>query len=224
MIVLVVHGTRDPAGARVVRELADLVRVNGVRVRVAYADVRGPDVTTVLNSLAEPAVVIPAFLAAGYHVRTDIPAQIAASEHPQVTLAEPFGPAPELIGVLRDRLLGAGYRAGDGVVLAAAGSRDRRALLDVHDAAYALGARLGTPVRVGYAATASPSTTDAVAELRVRCGRVAVASWLLAPGLFHSHVLGSGAEIVADPLGAHPGVGRLVLRRYGDARRLARVA
>lgn len=95
MIVLAAHGTRDPAGAVVVAELAGLVRSRGVPVRVAYADVREPDVTTVLDSLGgRPAVVVPAFLAAGYHVRADIPAQVAASGHPAVTVAAPSAPPP----------------------------------------------------------------------------------------------------------------------------------
>ncbi|HET6499904.1 MAG TPA: CbiX/SirB N-terminal domain-containing protein, partial [Amycolatopsis sp.] len=81
VLVLVAHGTRAPEGARVVEELACRVRAEaGVSVRVAYADVRQPDVTTVLDSIrGHQAVVIPAFLAAGYHVRVDLPAQIEAS-------------------------------------------------------------------------------------------------------------------------------------------------
>lgn len=57
-----------------------------------------------------------------------------------------------------------------------------------------------------------------VAEVaREAGGRVAVASWLLAPGLFQRRVQDSGADVVADPLGAHPRVADLVLRRYFTA-------
>lgn len=221
MIVLAAHGTRDPQGARVIEELADRVRAETpVPVRVAYADVRQPDVTTVLDSVrGYQAIVVPAFLAAGYHVRTDIPAQIAASGHRNVLLADAFGPAPELVGVMRDRLEWAGYRQGDAVVLAAAGSSDPRALAEVRYAADTLSAMLGTSVRVGYAATAQPSIADAVAHARGRGRRVAVASWLLAPGLFQRKVLDAGADVVADPLGAHPDVVDLVLARYQQAQR-----
>lgn len=221
MIVLVAHGTRDPEGARVVEALAGRVREQaGVPVRVAYADVRGPDVTSVLDSVrGQRAVVIPAFLAAGYHVRTDIPARIAASEHDDVVLAQPFGPASELVDALRDRLDWAGYRAGDAVVLAAAGSRDPRALAEVRLVADELSAQLGTRLRVGYAATAQPSIADAVSLARGRGRRVAVASWLLAPGLFHRKATESGADVIAEPLGPHPGVVDLVLLRYQEALR-----
>ncbi|GAB2753735.1 sirohydrochlorin chelatase [Amycolatopsis magusensis] len=213
MIVLVAHGTRAAAGVRVISELAELVRERvAVPVRVAYADVLQPDGTTVLAEASGPAVVVPAFLASGYHVRTDIPAQIEASGHPAVTVTPAFGAAPELIDVLESRLLDAGYREGDAVVLAAAGSSDPRALSEVRVAARALRARLGVPVRVGFAATARPSIAEVVASLGV--SRVAVASWLLAPGLFHRRLVDSGAAVVADPLGAHASVADLVVRRY----------
>jgi sirohydrochlorin ferrochelatase len=222
VIVLAAHGTRDPAGAWVIEELAERVRARsrGIEVRVAYADVRAPDVTSVLAGVRDRGVVVvPAFLAAGYHVRVDIPSQVAASGHPDVTIARLFGPAPELVGATAERLTAAGYRCGDSVVLAAAGSHDPQALSDVRAAARALAVRLGTPVRVGYAATASPTVADAVDQAR---GRVAVASWLLAPGLFQRRVADSGADVVTTPLGTHPAAADLVLRRYAAAVRTSR--
>jgi Uncharacterized conserved protein len=224
VIVLVAHGTRDPAGPLVTEELAEGVRaaLPGVRVRVAYADVRSPNVTEVLVESTEPVVVVPAFLASGYHVRTDIPEQIAASGRRDVVLADAFGPAPELVAVMIERLRTAGYAEGDRVVMAAAGSSDPRAMVDVHDAAYALGVRLGAPVRVGYAATARPAIADAVSGVRDAAGpgsRVAVASWLLAPGLFQRKLDATGADVVAGPLGAHPRVVDLVVRRYTESLR-----
>ncbi|SFB51332.1 Sirohydrochlorin ferrochelatase [Amycolatopsis marina] len=232
MIVLTAHGTRDPAGPLVIERLAELVRRSGVPVRVAYADVREPDVTSVLRDAGDyrgPVVVVPAFLASGYHVRTDIPAQIAAARdlrRRDVLLAKAFGPAPELVEVLRRRLLAAGHRDGDAVVLAAAGSSDPRALSEVESVAPALANCLRTPVRIGYAATAEPGIADAVRAARRPGGRVAVASWLLAPGLFQRRVDAAGADVVAGPLCAfaaaggpevHPGVAALVLRRYSAA-------
>ncbi|GHF77349.1 sirohydrochlorin ferrochelatase [Amycolatopsis bartoniae] len=223
MIVLAAHGTRDPAGPRVITRLAARVQAEvGVPVRVAYADVRQPDLTSVLRSVRGPAVVVPAFLASGYHVRVDIPAQIEASGHRNVVLTEAFGPAPELVGALRERLVAAGYRRGDAVVLAAAGSSDRRALAEVRTVADALGSVLDSPVRIGYAATASPSVAEAVASYGKR--RVAVASWLLAPGLFQRRLDEAGADVVAAPLGVHAGVVELVVRRYRQAVRGALAA
>lgn len=228
-LVLAAHGTRDPAGAVVIDELAAAVRAArpGLRVEVAYADVRGPSVTEVLAAhRSAPVVVVPAFLASGYHVRVDVPGQIAASRHPSAVLADALGPAPELLAALVARLRAAGYRPDDRVVLAAAGSSDPRALVDVHDVAYSLGVRLGSPVRIAYAATATPSVTDAVASIRAADARarVAVASWLLAPGLFQRRLDACGADVVAAPLAAHRGVVDVILQRYAAASRVLAAA
>lgn len=224
MIVLVAHGTRDPAGPEVTERLAEAVRAHGVPVRVAYADVRDPDVTSVLRAVPGPAVVVPVFLAAGYHVRVDIPAQIAASGHPDVVITAPLGPAPELVRLAAHRLRAAGYRRGDAVVLAAAGSGDRAALSDVDTAARGIGRELGVPVRIAFAATARPPVAEVVAELRGAGKRVAVASWLLAPGLFQRRVAAAGADVLAEPLGADTAVAELVVRRYRLLRAAVRAA
>lgn len=221
-LVIAAHGTRSPAGAATVHDLADQVRdlLPELAVRVAFADVRQPDVTTVLRAVRGRVVVVPLFLAGGYHVRVDVPAQLAASGRDAV-LTPHLGPAPGLIAAMHERLRTAGWRPGDTVVMAAAGSSDPRALADVRRAAALLGARTGGVVRVGYAATAEPRIADVVAAAP---GRVAVASWLLAPGLFHRAVADCGADIVAAPLGAHPRVAELVVRRYAEARAYARAA
>ncbi len=195
-----------------VEQIAALVRSHLVDVRVAYADVRQPDVTTVLRGIPGPVVIVPAFLASGYHVRVDIPARIAASGHPDVVLTEPIGPA--LVPALFSRLVEAGWQPGSPVVLAAAGSSDPRALADVRRVADALALRVNVPVAIGYA-SAAPCIAEVVGAVS---GRVAVASWLLAPGLFHQAVSCSGAEVVAAPIGAHQRVVEAVLLRYFEAR------
>ena len=48
--------------------------------------------------------------------------------------------------------------------------------------------------------------------------RVAIASWLLAPGVFHTRLTDAGADVVAAPLGAHPDVVAAVVARYRAAR------
>jgi sirohydrochlorin ferrochelatase len=218
-LVIVAHGTRDPAGARVAARLTDAVRaaLGGVRVELAFADVRGPTVADVLGALPGPVVVLPAFLAAGYHVRVDLPEQLAG--FPGAMLATPLGPSRAMVAAVHDRLVEAGYRRGDRVVLAAAGSSDPLAHADVRHAALRLSARLDTEVHIGYCATAEPRLPQAIAQLP---GRVAVASWLLAPGLFHRTAAESGADVVSAPIGAHPLAVDLIVRRYratGAARR-----
>ncbi|TWP49330.1 sirohydrochlorin chelatase [Lentzea tibetensis] len=206
-LVLVAHGTRHPGGAVVIEEIAAGLRsCVDVPVVVAYADVAQPDVTSVLDG---PAVVVPAFLASGYHVRVDIPQQIALSGRSDVVLAPALGPDPLVVSAVCSRLREAGHRRGDAVVLAAAGSSDQRALADVQAAA-----RLLRASGVGYVATASPRVPDVVSGLH---GRVAVASWLLAPGAFHGSLASCGADVVSEPIGAHPLVVEALLRRYHAA-------
>ncbi|GAA1389488.1 sirohydrochlorin chelatase [Pseudonocardia kongjuensis] len=220
-LLLVAHGSRSDAADAVIRSLADAVAARGPRVEICYVDVRGPkvvDAVIALRDAGEPgAVVVPAFLAAGYHVRIDLPAQLAdAGADPARFRTTPsMGPDPLLAAAALDRLRAAGYRDGDAVVLAAAGSSDPAAVAQVRLAAGMLSRLVGRRVRVGFAATGTPTVSALVEGLR-QAGerRVAVASWLLAPGVFQDRLLGSGADVVADPLGVHDDVVRAVLDRY----------
>jgi sirohydrochlorin ferrochelatase len=203
------HGTRDPAGVAVARQLLDAVgvRLPGRAVRLAFVDVLGPAVREVVAAAPGSVTVIPAFLTCGYHVRTDVPQEVVASGRQDVTVTAALGPHPLLVSAMAGRLRAAGWRPGDAVVLAAAGSSDERAVADVRAAAVQLSAELRCRVRVGFVATAGPSVTALVAGLRAAgAPRVAVASWLLAPGLFHRRLARTGADVVAAPLGAHPDV------------------
>jgi len=203
-LVLVAHGTRDPAGAETTETLADLVREWVPDVRVAYADVHQPDVTSVLREVDGPAVVVPAFLAAGYHVLIDIPEQLRAAGVPAV-ITPHLG--ADLVPVARQRLLEAGWRPGQRIVLAASGSSDPQARDEVRAAARKLGAS-----DVGFVATSEPALADVLTR------DAAVASWFLAPGLFHRRAVDSGARVVAAPLGAHPAIAQLIVCRYATVR------
>ena len=60
---------------------------------------------------------------------------------------------------------------------------------------------------------------DAVSELRRRgARRIVLASYLLADGLFQDRLRDSGADLVADPLGTHPAMVRLIANRFKRAR------
>jgi sirohydrochlorin ferrochelatase len=82
-----------------------------------------------------------------------------------------------------------------------------------------MSALIGDRVELAYAATGTPRVHDAVADLRRRGSqRVAVASYLLADGLFQDRLRHSGADLVADPLGSHPAMARLIANRFKRAR------
>ncbi|MBO0856109.1 MAG: sirohydrochlorin chelatase [Nocardia sp.] len=224
-LVLVAHGTRSAKGVRTIAELAEAVEREmlrgGVRVpiRTAFVDVLGPTPAQVLRELKDtPAVVVPAFLASGYHVYQDVPREVADSDHRDVVVTAAMGPDPILARVQRMRLREAGFRDGDAVVFGAAGSSDARARHDVRKAAALLGAELGLRVPAAAIATGEPRVPDVVASLRESgARRVFVASYLLADGLFQQRLHDSGADGVADPLGIHPAIVRLLLERYRTA-------
>ncbi|MGH3799851.1 MAG: sirohydrochlorin chelatase [Pseudonocardiaceae bacterium] len=208
-VVVAAHGTRDPAGVAVARQLVAALRARlpDRPVLLAFVDVLGPGVREVVDGAPGPVTVVPAFLTSGYHVRTDVPRAVAATGRRDVTVTAALGPHRLLVGAMGDRLRAAGWCRGDTVVLAAAGSSDQRAVADVRAAAGQLSAELGRRVRVGFVATGAPGVSALVAGLRAAgAPGVAVASWLLAPGLFHRRLASAGADVVAEPLGVHPAV------------------
>ncbi|MGH3866372.1 MAG: sirohydrochlorin chelatase [Pseudonocardiaceae bacterium] len=208
-VVVAAHGTRDPAGVAVARQLVATLRVRlpGRPVLLAFVDVLGPGVREVVAGAPGPVIVVPAFLSSGYHVRIDVPREVAATGRQDVTISAALGPHPLLVDAVADRLRAAGWRCGDAVALAAAGSSDPRAMDDVWVAACQLSDKVDSQVRVGFVATGAPRVVPLVAELRAGGeSRVAVVSWLLAPGLFYSKIVSTGADMVAAPLGAHPEV------------------
>jgi sirohydrochlorin ferrochelatase len=164
-------------------------------------------------------IVVPAFLSRGYHVTSDIPTHVDASGHPDVTVTEALGPGPQLVRVLADRLIESGWRDDDSVILAAAGTSDPAAQRDLHTMATGLSAITGSRVELAFAATGTPRVPEAVESLRQRgARRVVVASYLLSEGLFQDRLRDSGADVVTEPLGTHPGLVRLIANRFSRAR------
>lgn len=218
--LLVAHGTRKQRGVTMVGNIAEQVSaVLGQHVHVAFVDVLGPTPSEVLASLDGPVTAVPAFLSRGYHVTTDIPEHVQASGHPDVTVTEALGPGPQLVRVLADRLVESGWRRDDSVVLAAAGTSDPGAQRDLHTMATWLSATTSSRVELAFAATGTPRVADAVDAMRRRgARRVAVASYLLAEGLFQDRLRDSGADVVTEPLGTHPGLVRLIASRFRRAR------
>lgn len=221
-LILTAHGTRRPAGVTMIGDLAARVgELLDRNIAVAFVDVLGPTPSEVLSAAqarGEPAIVVPAFLSRGFHVRSDLPAHIEASGHPNVVVTPALGPGPGIARIVYQNLWETGWQSGDSVILAAAGTSDRRARADLVLAATLLSTLTGSPVDLGFAATGTPTIRDAVAAARRRgARRVVVASYLLADGLFQERLDGCGADLVTRPLGTHPGLARLVADRFRDA-------
>ena len=131
VLVGVAHGSRDPAAQRTVEALLDAVRERGpdLDVRVAYVQNAEPDLPSVLAGRPAPArsssrCCSPAATTwrstSGEGRRPPAPPSPARS-----------GPTRALAAALADRLAEAGAPRDAPVVLAAAGSSDPAAVLDV---------------------------------------------------------------------------------------------
>lgn len=151
-LVLVAHGTRKQSGVALIADIAAQVSTVLDRpVRVAFVDVLGPTPAEVLGATRHRStVLVPAFLARGYHVHSDIPAHIDASGHDDVVVTRALGPDPALVRALVDRLVESGWRPDDSVILAAAGTSDPRAMRDLHTTATWLSATIGSRVELAF--------------------------------------------------------------------------
>lgn len=216
------HGTRSPEGQATIRALLDAVRraAPDLEVREAYVDVHGPTLDEVVAGVAPgqgvSAVVVPLLIAGGYHVYHDI--ATAIEERDDIVATGALGPDTRLVDVVMQRLREAHVPAEATLVLAAAGSSDPRSQADTAQMAELMRGAWGGPVRVGFAAGHEPSVADAVRAARENGEdeTVAIASLLLAPGVFQTRLHESGADLVTGPLAPHPDIVSIVLDRYAS--------
>lgn len=241
-LVLAAHGTADPAGQAVIHDLAAAAQARlGVPVHPGFVDVCAPTLTQALAGLVAP-VVVPAFLTSGYHVGHDVP--LAAARVPDALVTPAFGAAPEVVEALAARLREAsGGRVEAPVAMVAAGSTDPAARGEVDLAAARLGALVGRPAVAGFLTGPGPTAHEAIhaaialaagtgepgdavvpsasrSEPGGRSTRVLVAAYLLAPGHFARRLERLCTDLgltAAAPLGAHPRLVDLVVRRYLNA-------
>ena len=221
VLLAVAHGSRDPAAQQCVLSLTSRVArsADGVTVRTAFVQNAQPSLADGMDDAATLAgadgvVVVPLLLSSGYHLSSDI---AGAARAAGVPVARPLGPDARLVRALSDRLREAGVPGQVPVVLATAGSSDPRALADTRRQAAMLAAHRHAPVVAGFATAARPTVDEAVAFLADVTGQpVAVAAYLLAPGLFHDRLRLSTGTWVSGPIGDHPAVAELILDRFRD--------
>ncbi|GAA1088024.1 sirohydrochlorin chelatase [Kitasatospora arboriphila] len=228
-LLLIAHGSRDPRHAATVDALVHRVRAlrPGLTVATAYLDHCAPRIPQVAGRFGA-AVAVPLLLNRAFHAKSDIPAALRAAGA-DLPLADVLGPSPLLLDALDRRLaetgldtVSAAVRARTGVVLAASGSYDPAADAATRAVAEAWRRSRGwAGVEVAYAIAAGARVPAAVAALReAGAGTVAVAPYLLAPGLLPDRIAAAadGADLLARVLGAAPEVAELLLQRYDDAR------
>ena len=164
-LTLLAHGSPDPRHARDVAALSARLEVAGVATQVAYLDHDVPGPAQAARALvdrgARGTTVVPLLLSPAYHARVDVPAALATMRAAEpdlaVAAADPVGLHPVVLDAAAELVAASGMPIGPrtGVILAAAGSRDVRAiaameaLVGRHGAAFAesLGARA---VRAAY--------------------------------------------------------------------------
>lgn len=232
-LIALAHGSRDPRSKATIEALvAETRRMRpDLRIEVAYLDHAKPAFATCVNKLVrarfEEIVVVPLLLSEAHHAKVDVPAVVeeAASQHEGLRIR-----ATRVLGLenafmevldqrLREALRAARVRELDALVLAAAGSSDPLANQAVSRLARVWGSHHRLPVMAAFASATPPATGEAVRAFRAEGRRhVAVASLFLAPGVLPDRAaelaFEAGAVAVAEPLGAHPEVARVILARY----------
>lgn len=232
-LVVLAHGSRDPRSAATITALTEIVACMrpDLRVAPAFLDLSEPSLDQVVDRLVAEGhseiVVVPLLLTQAYHAKVDVPQAAAAAEarhagiHVQVT--DVLGIEQAFFQILDERLREAlranRVRELDGLVLAGAGSSDPIANAAVARAARAWGNRHHLPTIAAFASAAPPAAGEAVRALRADGRRhIAVGSLFLAPGFLPDRVkelaLEAGAVAVAEPMGAHDEIARVVLARY----------
>lgn len=107
-IILFAHGARDPAWAEPLRRMREAIvaRDPSARVELAFLDLMRPTLDEAVATLADAGqiVIVPAFIAAGSHLKKDLPllAANAMDRHPglEITLAPPVGESPGVIDAI----------------------------------------------------------------------------------------------------------------------------
>jgi sirohydrochlorin ferrochelatase len=232
-LVAVAHGSRDPRSAATVSALLDEVRRQrpALDARLSFLDLSAPRLPDVLDAVAADghrrAVVVPLLLGHAFHARVDVPGAVAtaAARLPGLDIATTSvlgGHAGLTTAALRRLAAVAGPLTdpGLGVVLAAIGSSHAPANTAVADVVAGWARRFGWHGgTAAFATTVAPTVADGVAALSAGgARRVAVAQWILAPGLLPDRIARDAAGVpVAAPLGADPDVARAVLDRFDAA-------
>ena len=227
-LLAVAHGSPDPRAESVLEVLIARVRAErpGLTAMLAHLGHTAPDVPSALKTLVTEGfseiVVVPLLLTSAYHARADLPAILdaARAEHPAVAIVQAgvLGPHPLLFSLVRRRLSEAGADSSTSVVLGAIGTSDAGANAELADVAATIGAS------IGFAAGA-PHVGDVVNEVRARgAAHVAVASYVLAPGVLPDRFGATSADLVTRPLGAEQEIVEIVLERYDAALGVARVS
>ena len=104
-LILFAHGSRDPKWAEPFKSIQSLIRAQApdIPVELAFLELMQPGIQGCLGVLAKQGItrisIVPIFLAAGRHLREDLPALIAPiqKQYPDfvINVTAPIGDIPE---------------------------------------------------------------------------------------------------------------------------------
>ena len=194
------HGTTSLAGRTALSRLVNAVRKHASAHEVvdAFVDVQQPLLADVVAETAGTRIVVPLLL--GHDRQADaLLASVAATDE-RIRITPPIGPDWVLAEIGVRRLIEAGARPTDTIVLVAPHVDGPRALEDVSSAARLLSAVWGGPVHVGVVEGQGTPVDQALDIARAHNRRVVVALYDLTPGEGSARIGRLGADIVTAPL------------------------
>lgn len=181
----------------------------------AFIDTQQPTIDDVVRDGSGPRIVVPLTLTYDHRLDEQLSGiDLAAA---RVTLTAPVGPDWALAELGVHRLIEAGARPGDEIVLAAGAIRSERSLVDLGKAARLLSAVWGGRVHVGTLTGLGSPIAEAIDVARAYGSRVVVSIYSLAMTEAVGEIGRLGADVVTAPLLSgtppDPGLVRLVCSR-----------
>jgi sirohydrochlorin cobaltochelatase len=240
-LLLIAHGTRNPAGAtemgRVVGQLRE--RLTGPVTAAWLEDFSEPDARTAAEQLVAAGtthvVTLPFLVLGAGHAKTDVPEAVheVSDSFPElsVTHARVLGLHQGLFELARNRIdavTGDGPRGDEVLLVTGAGSSDPDANGDLAKAARVLAELTGHRwAETAYAGVTWPRADDVFVRLhRAGVRRVVRFSWSLLAGVLEQRIdrwadeaiARHGLQIIdAGRFGPHPLVAEAVIDRYHEA-------
>lgn len=204
-LLVVGHGTKDPAGVAGFLALVERVRrrlaADGVDAGGGFIELSAPALTEAVAALWDAGhrrvAAVPLVLVGAGHAKGDIPGAMAREmvRHPGLTYAygRPLGPHPVLLDLLAervDRALAGAPRAGTTVLLVGRGSSDPDANAEVVKTARLLWEGRGYDgVETCFVSLAAPDVTTGLERARLLgARRVVVAPYFLFRGVLPDRV------------------------------------
>lgn len=227
-VLLVGHGTRDPAGVAEFLALAELLRarLEPVPVRPGFLELAEPSIDAAVADLAAAGVqsfyAAPVLLFAAGHAKRDIPEAVATAAHRNgltVSGQSPhLGCRPELLALSRRRFdeaaAGRGFAPSETLhVMVGRGSTDDTASAEMREfSAHRAAAGVAFQTLTAFAAMAEPRIEPTLMQAASSGARHIVVQPHL---LFAGELLDRVASITADAARKHPTIAWSLTRHLG---------